>query len=115
MDLTITAVAVAAGFTVLGAAKVAKTPFMRVRAERVGFKAESYQLIGGAELAGAAGVLAGLVYPPAGYTAAIGLLALLSGAIVSHTRHGDGLSELAPAVLFSAGTVAYLFALVASR
>jgi hypothetical protein len=111
----VTGAAVAAGFTALGAAKLAKTPPMRARAEHVGFTAESYQLIGAAELAGAAGVLIGLAYAPVGYAAGIGLLGLLSGAFRAHTRAGGDLRELAPAALFAVGTVSYLIALRASR
>lgn len=71
---------VAAGFATLGAAKVAQAPSFRTRAAHVGFSAKSYQLIGVAELAGAAGVLAGMVWTPVGYAAGLGLLALTAGA-----------------------------------
>lgn len=106
---------VAAGFAGLGAAKVIGTPFMRARAEHVGLSAASYRLIGAAELAGAAGVLAGLACDPVGYAAGSGLLLLLGGAVVAHARQGDGLAELAPAVVFAAGTASYLLALGAAR
>jgi hypothetical protein len=111
---TTTAAAVASGFAGLGAAKLAKTPFMRARAEHVGFSVQGYQLIGAAEVAGAAGVLAGLRYRPVGYAAGAGLLALLGGAAIRHVRQGDGPKELAPAILFATGTMGYLRALSTS-
>jgi hypothetical protein len=115
MKLTIaTAATIAAGFTGLGAAKLAKSPFMRARAEHVGFSVQSYQVIGAAEVAGAAGVLAGLRYPPVGYAAGAGLLALLGGAAIRHLRQGEGPKELAPAMLFATGTMVYLVALSTS-
>ncbi|RNL77576.1 DoxX family protein [Nocardioides marmorisolisilvae] len=116
MDLTIiTAAGVASGFAALGTAKVMKTRLMRARAQHVGFRVERYQLIGGAELIGAAGVLAGLAYTPVGYASATGLLALLAGAALVHIRQGDGPAELAPAALFATGTVCYLVALGVAR
>jgi hypothetical protein len=104
----------AAAFAALGAAKIARTPSMRARAEHVGFSAEAYQLIGTAEVLGAAGVVAGLFSSTVGRVAAAGLLLLLAGAVGAHLRSGDRVRQLAPAVLFAAGTVGYLVALGAS-
>jgi len=108
-------IALAVVFGALGAAKIAKTSSMRARAEHVGFSAEGYQLIGAAEVLGAAGVAAGLVYAPVGYAAGAGLLALLAGAVGAHLRASDRAKDLGPAVLFAAGTVGYLLVLGASR
>lgn len=107
-------IALAVAFTALGVAKIAKTSPMRARAEHVGFSAESYQLIGVAEVLGAGGVAAGLFYAPVGYAAGAGLLVLLVGAVGAHRRSGDRAADLGPAVLFAAGTLAYLLALGAS-
>lgn len=107
----ILAVVLACAFAGLGAAKIAKTPSMLARADHVGFSAQSYQLIGAAELAGAVGVLAGVAYLPIGYAAGLGLLALLGGAVATHLRRGDGPGDLAPAVAFAALAVAYLVVL----
>lgn len=116
MDLTVLlAVALGVAFAALGAAKVAKTPSMVARAGHVGFSVESYQLIGLAELAGALGILLGPVYSPLGYSAGAGLLALLTGALLTHARHGDGPTDVAPAVLFAIGTLAYLVLLGTAR
>ena len=107
----ILALALACVFAGVGAAKIAKTSSMLARADHVGFSAQSYQLIGVAVLAGAAGVLAGLAYLPIGYAAALGLLALLGGAVATHRRRGDGLADFAPAGAFAALGVAYLVVL----
>ncbi|WP_408897556.1 DoxX family protein [Nocardioides sp. R1-1] len=107
----ILALALACAFAGLGAAKVAKAPSMLARADHLGFSAQSYQLIGTAELAGAVGLLAGLAYLPVGLAAGIGLLALLGGAVATHLRRGDGPADLAPAVAFAALAVAYLVVL----
>lgn len=104
-------VAVASGFIGLGAAKVAKTPSMRARAEHVGLSAQSYQRIGAAEIAGGVGVLAGLRCLPIGYAAGAGLLVLMAGAVLAHTRTGDRPTQLVPAAVFAAGTLAYLLGL----
>jgi uncharacterized membrane protein YphA (DoxX/SURF4 family) len=109
------AVVLSAAFAALGAAKVAKTPAMVARAGHVGFSAERYQLIGVAELAGALGILLGLAFAPLGYAAAAGLVALMAGALLTHARQGDGPAEMAPALLFAAGGVAYLALLAATR
>jgi hypothetical protein len=64
--------------------------------------------IGALELAGAAGILVGLVEPFIGVLAAAGSLLLLTGALFAHARHRDTLHEAAPAVLFSLVDAAYL-------
>ena len=43
-----------------------------------------------------------------GALAAAGLLMLLGGAVVAHLRSGDGLRELAPAVVLGLATLAFL-------
>lgn len=105
------ALVLAAAFAALGAAKIARTASMRARAEHVGFSPGTYQLIGSAEVLGAGGVVAGLVYSPLGYAAGAGLLVLLAGALSTHLRSGDRGAALVPAVLFAAATAAYLLAL----
>jgi len=86
----------AIGFVSLGLAKVLAAPSMRRRAAGGGISP-----IGALELAGAAGILVGLVEPFIGVLAAAGSLLLLTGALFAHARHRDTLHEAAPAVLFS--------------
>jgi hypothetical protein len=48
-----------------------------------------WRVIGGLELAGAAGLLVGLAVGALGVAAGLGLTALMVGAVVSHLRVGD--------------------------
>ncbi|MCX6471279.1 DoxX family protein [Williamsia herbipolensis] len=54
-----------------------------------GLSASLIRFIGGAEVAGAAGLLIGLAWHPLGIAAAIGLLIVFIGATVFHARNGD--------------------------
>ena len=64
--LPATALLIAAVFLALGSAKVLALAPMRARAAHLGFSTSSYRVIGGLEIAGAIGVLLGLVVPPLG-------------------------------------------------
>ncbi len=115
MIVHVTAAVVAAGFTIAGAAKLAKSPAMVARARHVGFSTRAYQLIGAAEVAGALGVLAGLRFAPLGYASGAALLHLMAGAAITHLRVGDKAVAAVPAAVFTLATAAYLIALGASR
>ncbi len=67
--------------------------------DHLGVKSVQWRLIGTCELAGVAGVLAGLAWAPIGIAAAIGLALLAVGAIAFHVRASDGAADTAPAVL----------------
>jgi hypothetical protein len=67
--------------------------------DHLGVKPGQWRLIGLLELAGVAGVLVGLVWPPIGIAAAIGLALLVLGAIVFHVRASDSVADTAPAVI----------------
>jgi hypothetical protein len=67
--------------------------------DHLGVKPVQWRLIGLLELAGVAGVLVGLVWPPIGVAAAIGLALLVLGAIVFHVRASDSVPDMAPAVI----------------
>lgn len=95
----------------LGGAKVLRLAPMRNRAVHVGLTADDYARIGVLELLAAVGLGIGLAVPTIGILAASGLLLLLGGALVSHLRAGDSPSELIPAGIVAALTVAYLVAL----
>lgn len=84
----------------IGAAKVFKARFALANAEHLGFSTRAYQAIGGLEVAAAVGLAAGLAWAPVGIAAAVGLVALLVGAVVVQRRAGDGVKEMAPAVWF---------------
>jgi hypothetical protein len=95
-------------FLLLGTAKILALGPMRERAAEVGFSSAAYRRIGVLEVAGAIGLLVGLVEPVIGALAAAGLLLLLVGAMVAHVRHGDGPREFAPAMIFGLLMATYL-------
>ncbi|MFF8406720.1 DoxX family protein [Streptomyces sp. NPDC015684] len=99
-------------FALLGVAKMLALGPMPELAAHAGFTTASYRVIGALELAGAIGVALGPVLPPFGALAGFGLLMLLAGAVITHTRKGDGLSKLVPAVV-SAALVAWYPVLLA--
>jgi hypothetical protein len=97
------ALAVLLAIAVLGAgvAKLAGAPAMRESADHLGFSWPAYQRIGALEVAGALGVLAGLVLPLLGALAAGCLALLLVLATATHLRRGDGLLRAAPAAVLA--------------
>ncbi|MGW5326644.1 DoxX family protein [Streptomyces sp. NPDC004014] len=101
-------------FALLGAAKLLALGPMPGLAAHAGFTTAAYRVIGGLELAGAVGVALGPVVPLCGGLAGIGLLTLLAGAVATHVRRGDGLTELLPAVVCAA-LVAWYLVLLAGR
>ena len=90
------------------AGKLTGQPKMRKSAAHFGIPWPRYRLIGVAELAAAAGILAGLRWHPLGVAAAAGLALLLIGALISHRRAADSGKEMAPALVALALTIAYL-------
>jgi uncharacterized membrane protein YphA (DoxX/SURF4 family) len=90
------------------AGKLLGHPRMRQSAEHFGIRWPRYRLIGVAELAAAAGVLAGLWWHRLGIAAAVGMTLLLIGALVTHRRAADSGKEMAPVLLALAITIAYL-------
>ena len=95
-------------FAAAGSAKLAAVPAMRARAEHVGFSVAAYRRIGLLEVLGVLGLLIGAFVPIIGALAAVGLLMLLGGACVAHLRNGDGLREMAPALVLGLVTGSYL-------
>jgi hypothetical protein len=72
-----------------GSAKLAKSPQVMEVMARVKFPHDKVWLLAVAELAGAAGVVAGLVWWPIGIAAAAGVVLYFVGAVGSHLRVGD--------------------------
>ena len=99
-------------FAALGSAKLAAVPAMRAKAEHVGFSVSAYRRIGFAEVLAVIGLLVGAFVPVAGALAAAGLLVLLGGAVVAHLRNGDGVREIAPAVVLGVVTLSFLLLVV---
>jgi len=100
-------------FAAAGAAKLAAVPAMRARAAHVGFSVAAYRRIGILEILGVLGLLAGALLPVIGAVAAVGLLLLLGGAVLTHLRSGDGPRELVPAIVLGLTTLAFLILVVA--
>jgi DoxX-like family len=90
------------------AAKLAGHPKMRESARHFQISWRRYRLIGVAELAAAAGVLAGLWWHPLGVAAAAGMAILLVGALITHKRAGDHGKDIAPALISLLIAVGYL-------
>lgn len=99
-------------FAAAGSAKLAAVPAMRARAEHVGFSVAAYRRIGLLEVLGVLGLLVGAFVPIIGALAGAGLLMLLGGACIAHLRNGDGLREMAPAVVLGLVTVSFLLLVV---
>ena len=109
---TILAALLVIAFTVLGAAKLAAVPAMRARAEHVGFSVAAYRRIGLLEVLAVLGLVVGAFIPVVGALAAVGLLMLLGGALITHLRNRDGIREIAPAVVLGLATLSYLLLVV---
>ncbi|WP_410659753.1 DoxX family protein [Amycolatopsis sp. lyj-112] len=99
-------VLLAAIFAPLGVAKILRQPSLVSRTERLGFSVREIQGIGALEVAGATGLVAGFFWRPIGIAAAIGLVALLIGAAVSHLRAGDGAKEVVPSIWLALASAA---------
>lgn len=95
-------------FLALGTAKILALEPMRGLAEHSGLSVAAYRGIGALEVAGAVGLLVGLVVPPLGALAAVGLLLLMVGALATHLRNRDALRKLGPAVVAGLLVIAYL-------
>ena len=74
--------------------------------DHLGISPTLWRVIGLFELAGVAGALAGLAWWPIGVSAAVGLALLSVGAVVSHVRASDSVTDTAPAVIGLALAVA---------
>jgi len=105
---TVLAGVLVVAFGVLGSAKLAAVPVMRARAEHVGYRVDAYRRIGLLEILAVLGILVGAAAPVLGAVAATGLIVLLGGAVIVHLRHGDGLRELAPALVLGAVAVVFV-------
>ena len=98
----------AAAYALPGSAKLLAHPKMRHAAAHFGIPWSRYRLLGVAELAAAAGIIVGIRWPAIGVAAAIGMILLLLGALVTHRQAGDPVKEAAPALVVLLLTVAYL-------
>ena len=92
-------ICLAAMFLFSGSIKVFGVQQSLAIRDHLGISPTLWRVIGLLELAGVAGVLAGLAWRPIGVCAAVGLVLLAIGAVVSHVRASDSVAETAPAVV----------------
>jgi hypothetical protein len=96
----------AALFTFAASIKLLGVPQSLAIRDHLGVSPLRWRLIGTLELAGVAGVLIGLAWPPLGIAAAIGLALLSIGALAFHIKASDRIVDMAPAVIGIALAVA---------
>jgi len=102
----------AGAFAAGGVTKVLDLDRMR---EHFGYSKRKYQLIGLSEIAGATGVIVGLIWPKVewiGVAAAIGICSLMVGALIVHARVEDEAKKIVPAMVML--VLAALFAVFLS-
>jgi uncharacterized membrane protein YphA (DoxX/SURF4 family) len=113
--MTVVVIALAVLFLASGASKLVRHPVSVTARDKLAIPANLWNLIGAAEVAGAAGVLVGLTAHPLGIAAATGLVIVGAGALAAHRKAHDPLPDAVPAVfavllavatlvLFSTGT-----------
>lgn len=98
----------AGGFGIAGVTKLIDLDRTR---EHFGYSKRRYQMIGLSEVAGAAGLIVGLVWTKAewiGLAASFGICWLLLGALITHARVEDEGKKIIPAIVMLALTVAYM-------
>lgn len=89
-------IGLAALFVITGSAKLVRAPWTLAAARRLGYSVNAFRVIGALEMAAVVGLLAGLLWAPLGIAAAVGLVALLVGAVVAHRRAGDPVRAAVP-------------------
>jgi uncharacterized membrane protein YphA (DoxX/SURF4 family) len=103
------AVATALMVAYSGVAKLRHDPYVvKVIHEVVGVRLRWFPLLAACELAGAIGLLVGLVWPPIGVAAGVGLVVYFVGAVLSHVRVGD-YTGIGPAAFMLALSAAALY------
>jgi uncharacterized membrane protein YphA (DoxX/SURF4 family) len=91
-----------------GIGKLRNDPhIVKVIHETVGVPMKYFPLLAACEMAGAAGLVLGIWWPPAGVAAGACLFGYFLGAVVSHLRVGDvkGIGPAAFLLMLSAGAV----------
>ena len=94
--------------TVPAAMKLRGSAKMRGAAAHFGIPWTRSRAIGFLEAAAVAGVLTGIFWRPVGLAAALGMTALLVGALVFHRRAHDKFSELISGLVYLVASAAYL-------
>ena len=111
----ITAILLVAGIGMAGVTKLTRQKMAVDTADRLGYS-NLMMPIGGAEVAGAIGVLIGALSSSlewVGVLAALGIVGLMVGALVYHRRAGDS-KDMMPAAVLLVVAVLYIVALFAN-
>ncbi|GAB3986106.1 hypothetical protein GCM10029978_100740 [Actinoallomurus acanthiterrae] len=97
-------------FVVTGMVKVVDLPESVKIRDHLGLPPELWRVIGSLEAAGGVGLLIGMAFPGLGAVAAIGLAALMCGAVISRLRVRDSVRMISvdAVVLALIGTLAFL-------
>jgi DoxX-like protein len=95
-------------FAATGVPKIAGAKLMREVADHFGLADALVRGIGAAELAGAAGLVTGLVVAPLGIAAATGLVLLMAGAVAFHIRAKDPAGRIAGPAIAGLAAIATL-------
>ncbi|MFI7335329.1 DoxX family protein [Micromonospora aurantiaca (nom. illeg.)] len=82
---------------------------MRERMAHLGVSPGLTRALGVLELAAVAGLLLGLLWPPLGIAAAIGLALQMAGAVVYHSRAKDPAATILTPVIFAVAALALVY------
>ncbi|MCM1951077.1 DoxX family protein [Streptomyces sp. G2] len=105
--LAVVTVFMAALLLVSAGAKSLRTRHITEQMSTLGVPQRMMGFLIGAQIAGAAGVIAGLWWGPVGFAAAIGLTLYFAGAVAFHLRAGDR-KGTSPAVVLTIASVALI-------
>jgi uncharacterized membrane protein YphA (DoxX/SURF4 family) len=110
----LTGLVLTVGFLVTGGMKLVGHSMTTRMAETLGY-AERRVLIGVAEVLGAIGVFVGVITDSLewlGIAAGVGLVAMMSGALLYHQQIGDQPRDMVPAMIAGTLAIAYIIALI---
>ncbi|MER7540784.1 DoxX family protein [Streptomyces sp. NPDC097704] len=107
VSLAVVTVFMSALLLVSAGAKSLRTRHITEQMSTLGVPQRMMAFLIGAQIAGAAGAIAGLWWGPVGIAAAIGLTLYFAGAVASHLRVGD-LKGAPPAAVLTMASVALI-------
>ncbi|WP_448319356.1 DoxX family protein [Streptomyces sp. CO7] len=107
MFIAYVVLAVLLSLVLLGSARadIVRDPKVTQQLKAVGVPDSWFVPLGLVKIAGALGLLAGIVYRPLGVAAAIGVVLYFAGAVITHLRAGDKKGVGGPAVLMLVAAV----------
>ncbi|GAA2818087.1 DoxX family protein [Kitasatospora sp. CM 4170] len=107
VSLAVVTVLMSAVLLVSAGAKSLRTRHITEQMSTLGIPHSMMTFLIGAQIAGAAGAIAGLRWGPVGIAAAIGLTLYFAGAVASHLRVGDR-KGASPAAVLTMASVALI-------